>query len=77
MTITVHYFARLRDDVGRSGDQVADTAGISTVNDLWRHLHAEPPPARLMVAVNQQHARLDSALRDGDEVAFFPPVTGG
>ena len=77
MTITVQYFARLRDDLGRDGDQVAAAAGLGTVADLWQHLHHQPPPPRLMVAVNQTHARLDSAIADGDEVAFFPPVTGG
>lgn len=77
MVINVQYFARLREDLGRDGDQVAVTEGIDTVADLWRHLHREAPPPRLMVAVNQSHARLDTAIADGDEVAFFPPVTGG
>ena len=77
MTITVQYFARLREDIGREGDQVAASEGIVTVADLWHHLHREAPPPRLMVAVNQSHARLDSPVADGDEVAFFPPVTGG
>ncbi|AGA35223.1 molybdopterin converting factor, subunit 1 [Thioalkalivibrio nitratireducens DSM 14787] len=76
MTITVHYFARLREDVGRASDEVPSD-GITTVAELWQHLHRAPPPPRLMAAVNQAHARLDSAVADGDEVAFFPPVTGG
>jgi sulfur-carrier protein len=77
VTITVQYFARLREDLGRDGDQVVASEGIATVADLWRHLHHEAPPPRLMAAVNQSHARLDSPVADGDEVAFFPPVTGG
>jgi sulfur-carrier protein len=76
VTITVQYFARLREDVGRDGDQVA-AEGLGTVADLWEHLHQQPPPPRIMVAVNQTHARLDTVIADGDEVAFFPPVTGG
>lgn len=77
MTITVHYFARLREDLGRDGDAVAAPEGSTTPADLWRQLHAGAPPPRLMVAVNQNHARLDTPVADGDEVAFFPPVTGG
>jgi sulfur-carrier protein len=77
VTITVHYFARLREDVGRAGDEVAHGPGIATAADLWRHLHGAAPPPRLMVAVNQRNGRLDTPVADGDEVAFFPPVTGG
>ncbi len=77
MTITVQYFARLREDLGREGDQVTVTEGVGTVADVWMYLHREAPPPRLMAAVNQSHARLDPPVADGDEVAFFPPVTGG
>ncbi len=77
MTITVQYFARLREDLGRDGDQVTVTEGVGTVADVWTHLHRQAPPPRLMAAVNQNHARLDTPVADGDEVAFFPPVTGG
>lgn len=76
MTIRIQYFARLREDLGRERDEVAASAKLQTVGDLWRHLHGDPP-ARLMAAVNQAHARLDTPVADGDEVAFFPPVTGG
>lgn len=77
MTVTVHYFARLREEMGRA-DETAElpTESIS-VGDLWRHLHGDAPPERLMVAVNQEQAALDTVVRDGDEVAYFPPVTGG
>jgi molybdopterin synthase sulfur carrier subunit len=38
---------------------------------------AQPLPPRLLAAVNLEHATHDQMVRDGDEVAFFPPVTGG
>ena len=76
MTITIQYFARLREDIGRDRDEIAPTEELRTVGDLWQHLHGDPPN-RLMAAVNQAHARLDTPVRDGDDVAFFPPVTGG
>lgn len=78
MTISVLYFARLREDLGRERDTIAaDLGDIVTVADVWRHLHGAAPPPRLLAAVNQNHARMDSPVADGDEVAFFPPVTGG
>lgn len=77
MAVKVLYFARLREELGRDGEQ-ADLPGDGyTVAGLWEHLHGEPPPQRLMSAVNQTQAGLDTPVRDGDEVAFFPPVTGG
>jgi len=45
VTITVLYFARLREDVGRERDEVASTGEVQTVGDVWRGLHGEPLPA--------------------------------
>lgn len=75
--INVLYFARLRDDLGRATDQLEASAAIATAADVWRALNASEPPARVLVAINQMHAGLDAPVADGDEVAFFPPVTGG
>ena len=77
MTVSVHYFARLREELGRQGEEVALPGEGLTVGELWRHLHQDAPPERLMAAVNQEQASLDTPVRDGDEVAYFPPVTGG
>ena len=75
--IKVLFFASLAETVGRdSASLPADT--VTTAADVWRQLCADlPVPVNTLVAVNQQNARLDSALSAGDEVAFFPPVTGG
>ncbi|MFP4079525.1 MAG: molybdopterin converting factor subunit 1 [Ectothiorhodospira sp.] len=77
MPITVRYFARLREELGREQDTL-DAKGLSCVADIWARAHPgrERPPGVLM-AVNQAYANPEDPVRDGDEVAFFPPVTGG
>jgi sulfur-carrier protein len=75
-SITVRYFASFRERLGRSEDRV-DAAGVSCVADVWTRVSTEPLPANTLIAINQEYASLKSAVRAGDEVAFFPPVTGG
>lgn len=77
MSVHVHYFARLREELGRSGEEAELPGASLTVAELWQQLHQEAPPVRLMAAVNQEQAGLDTPVHDGDEVAYFPPVTGG
>ncbi|MBI3571892.1 MAG: MoaD/ThiS family protein [Gammaproteobacteria bacterium] len=76
MSITVRFFASIRERLGK-GEAVIDVGNIRTVADVWARAAAVPLPARLLAAVNLEHARLESPVRDGDEVGFFPPVTGG
>lgn len=76
MTITVRFFASIRERLGKN-ETVIEVAGVRTVADAWTRAAGEPMPVRLLAAVNLEHARLDSPVRDGDEVGFFPPVTGG
>ena len=83
--VTVLYFARLREAFGRDTEQIALLPGLQTVAALrdllrarggaWEVELGAAKPVR--VAVNQTMARLDSAIGPGDEIAFFPPVTGG
>lgn len=83
--ITLLYFARLRETLGRDREQLALPAGVTTLAALRAHLAQrgdawakEMAEGRnLRAAVNQTLATADAALADGDEVAFFPPVTGG
>ena len=74
--ITIRFFASLRERLGRSEDQV-EAAGLSCVADVWNRVSKEPLPANTLVAINQEYATPGSPVRAGDEVAFFPPVTGG
>lgn len=77
MTIKVRYFAGLKEQVGRSEDDLA-FAGLSTVREVWDSVNAgKPLPDNVLAAVNMEYVELDSVVKDGDEVAFFPPVTGG
>jgi len=83
--VTLLYFASLRESLGTSREQVALCAGTSTVSSLLEELRlrgarwtkAFAPGKQWRVAVNQQMADLATPLKPGDEVAFFPPVTGG
>lgn len=79
------YFARLKEALGRDAERIDLPPGVSDVAGLigwlrqrggaWESELAPTKPVR--VAVNQDMARADTPVRDGDEVAVFPPVTGG
>ena len=83
--ITVLYFARLREALGLSSErielppQVRDLEGLRALlvarGGVWEQELAPSKPVR--AAVNQTMAVGDVPVSDGDEVAFFPPVTGG
>lgn len=77
MDIKVRYFASLRDRMGRSEDQVSFDNDKVTVADLWGKISDEPLPETILVAVNMEYTDGGHELKSGDEVAFFPPVTGG
>ena len=75
--IQVRLFAVLRERAGVSERTLSVPAG-SCIADAWRLMEiAEPLPANVLVARNMEYASLDSRLEAGDEIAFFPPVTGG
>jgi len=75
--ITVKYFASLRERMGREEDTLGPER-IHTVRDVWDRVTDDgDPPSNLLAAVNHEYADLAVAVNDGDEVAFFPPVTGG
>ena len=77
MAITVKYFASLAEALGRREDRL-EAHAAATVADAWRAANGtQSPPANVLSAVNHEYVDLAHPLRDGDEVAFFPPVTGG
>ncbi|WP_341915385.1 molybdopterin converting factor subunit 1 [Ferrovibrio terrae] len=81
----VLYFALLRERVGVPEETVTPPAEVRTVAELvtWlrgrsaQHDAALANPALVRVAVNQDYAQPDQAVAADDEIAFFPPVTGG
>jgi molybdopterin synthase sulfur carrier subunit len=83
--IKVLYFARLREALGTSEEGVEPGKDVASVADLqtWLRRRGDPwaaeldPSRRILAAVNQTMASSDTQLNEGDEVAFFPPVTGG
>ena len=83
--MTLLYFAWVRQTIGQSEEQVTLPPGVTTVRELAAflaargggHARAFADDKRLRVAVNQEHTDWDAAVSDSDEVAFFPPVTGG
>lgn len=81
--VTVRYFAAVREALGTASEQVQ--TGADTVEGLRDELRARggtwaeqlAPDKAVRVALNQTMLRDDKPLADADEVAFFPPVTGG
>ena len=81
MRVTVRLFARLRELVG-AGDLAVEVPAEATVADVWAALVAAHPAAAayarsMSCAVNLDYAKMTAPVRDGDEVAFLPPVSGG
>ncbi|HLE66952.1 MAG TPA: molybdopterin converting factor subunit 1 [Burkholderiales bacterium] len=85
MKLKVLYFASLREHLGTAGEEIELPAGVATVAALRSHLmqrggawRAALADGRLLrIAVNRDMANPAAAIGPGDEVAFFPPVTGG
>ena len=77
LQVRVRYFASLRERFARSGDDLALEPG-ATVADAWNAATgAGDLPVNVRAARNHEYTEPGAALRDGDEIAFFPPVTGG
>ena len=85
MKVSVRFFASLKEQLGKDAEEIEVPAAIATVAALrahlmkrggeWQAVFAEKKLVR--AAVNQEMAPPGAAIKAGDEVAFFPPVTGG
>ena len=75
MSIHVKFFASLREKIGMSESKIDP---VATAGDAWdRATNNAERPINVLVAINLEYAQFNDAISDGDEVAFFPPVTGG
>ena len=82
--IQLRYFASLREALGIGDEQIELPEGIHDLPGLTRWLQRRDATwesaladKRLHIAINQEIVKPDAAVTDGDEVAWFPPVTGG
>ncbi len=83
--IKIKYFARLSESLGLKSEELEYSDQISTAEDLINQLIKRDDnwsnefsgENKILLAVNQQMSKRDATVKDGDEVAFFPPVTGG
>ncbi len=79
------YFAWVRQKIGYSGEEMSLPDGVTTIGELMSALRAcgggyaeaFAEPSHLRAARNQEHVKPEARISDDDEIAFFPPVTGG
>ncbi len=77
MAIQVKFFASLRERVGQA-DAKLDARSVSTAAEVWQQLVADQAmDTNTLIAINMEYVEATHPVKDGDEVAFFPPVTGG
>lgn len=77
MSITVLFFASLREELGTSTTQV-NTQENMTIQEVWQQATGQTDiPQNIRIACNQAYCDASQTVSAGDEVAFFPPVTGG
>ena len=85
MKVRLLFFASLRENLGASAEEADLPPTVTTVGSLREHLRDRggawasvfAPTRNVRAAVNQQMAQVDASIKAGDEIAFFPPVTGG
>ncbi len=76
LMIQIKFFASLRETLSMESASIDARIGI-TIRQIWDQVTSEDYPVNTLCAINMDYAKPDDVVNDGDEVAFFPPVTGG
>jgi molybdopterin converting factor small subunit len=77
MKIKVIYLARLSEDMGKKEEYLEILESESTIKDIYLKLNLDKLNYKIYSAKNFEHSEFDSNIKDNDEVAFFPTITGG
>ena len=85
MKVRLLFFASLRESLGTPAEELDVPPTVTTVGSLKEHLRSRggawanvfAPTRNVRAAINQEMAQVGTSIKAGDEVAFFPPVTGG
>jgi len=77
MSINVQFFASLRELLGKQQVSLDYGDGLDVISVWQRASDGTVMPDNTLCAINMEYVKTDAPVNDGDEVAFFPPVTGG
>ena len=83
--MVIKYFSWIKEHIGKSEEQIILPSNINNINQLINYLNEIDEKYKLLyekkelikIAVNKTYSSFDTNINDGDEIAFFPPVTGG
>ena len=80
MNITVKYFASLREQLGKS-EEILTLSDEISIAEVWQNVSSSISgnieSENILMTINMEYVKSDALVKTGDEVAFFPPVTGG
>jgi len=77
VSIKVRYFASLKELIGREQDECEYQPNMTAMSVWEKSVKTQSMPNNILAAINMEYVDLQALVIDGDEVAFFPPVTGG
>lgn len=77
MKIKVIYLARLSEDIGKKEEYMELPKSESTIEYIFLKLNLDKIKYSIYSAQNYEHSEFKSIVKDGDEIAFFPTITGG